>query len=469
MTKRSQSSPLAEIRFRWRDSTILWWAWLWRYLLVSFIFLFTGGMISLGFLGEASDMPDMLYGILIAISLVPSIYLAAHWAFREKAHKILQAQGQFAWITAGRTLVACWICLWRFCVIWFLLIFLVALAVDYLPNKNEMVLFIMLPGSVLLASWTAALLGLPKALQMFAKPFWESVQYQQDQLPGQSRIRGIFYIILGSILVIVGIAVILAYLFFAEGRVSVAQVGILGSTLMIPGALLFHLGRRHLVRVGHPVKDKRKPILFLRSFEQDGMQAYVPPGNLRGALAATKTGGRYEDMIRYGFREMGPLLAIGEPGENLPETGAARVYFPRTDKKQWKQKINGLLSNCQLVLLQVGASPGLAWEVEQSVAMLASTPTRLVLCVPTLRPRLINIIFKKRWERDRREIYKTFRKLHGSKFPKGLPEEIGYEQFICFGEDWIPRPPLLDGKPLPGKSGRQVTESLVWLTSCLSR
>ena len=80
----------------------------------------------------------------------------------------------------------------------------------------------------------------------------------------------------------------------------------------IPGALgwwLFRRGRRHRVCVGHPSGDIRKPILYLRSFKQDGLQA-AEPETMKGSWAATITGGRFEDMIRHAFRRIGPLLAI---------------------------------------------------------------------------------------------------------------------------------------------------------------
>ncbi len=285
------------------------------------------------------------------------------------------------------------------------------------------------------------------------------------RLPGQRPKLGVAYMFVGSLLM-VACAILIYYLFFS-GKVMLGVAIIAGG---IPGAFgwfLFLRGRRHRVWIGHPSDDTRKPILFLRPFTQDGVQAYVHQ-TMKGAWAATKTGGRYEDMIRHAFRNMGPLLAIGKPGEKLPQTGAARVYFSSSDEQGWKQKVGELLADSQLVLLQIGGSPGLAWEVEQAVDTLASTPTCLVLCIPTPRLGLLGLSSRMLRKRKRKRMYQAFRELHGSKFPKGLPEDIGCDQFICFDQDWTPRPPEWYGAPLPGEAGPQVTKALKWLSARLS-
>ena len=288
----------------------------------------------------------------------------------------------------------------------------------------------------------------------------------KGRLPGQHPKLGIAYIFVGALLMAAS-AILIWYLFLFEG-VMLGVAAVVGGIPMVLGSLLLQRGRRHRAPVGHSPDDTRKAILFLRPFTQDGVQAFVPVGNLKGALAWSKTGGRYEDMIRHAFREMGPILAIGNPGEKLPQTGATRAYFSRSDEQGWKQKVGELLADSQLVLLQVGDSPGLGWEVEHAVDTLASTPTCLVLCIPTPRQGLLGLLSKRLRERRRKRMYQAFRELHGSTFPKGLPEKIGNEQFICFDQDWTPRPPERNGAPLPGEAGPQVTEALNWLSACLS-
>jgi hypothetical protein len=314
------------------------------------------------------------------------------------------------------------------------------------------------PGEAIAAAGIPMLLGLLLLLR------GRRQRVQEGRLPGQRPKLGIAYMFVGALLMVAG-AILIWYLFLFKGVMSGVAV-LAGAIPMILGWSLFRRGRRHRVPVGQSPDDTRKPILFLRPFTQDGVQAYVHQ-TMKAAWAWTETGGRYEDMIRHAFRKMGPLLAIGKPGEKLPQTGAARLYFSRSDEQGWKQKVSELLADSQLALLQVGDSPGLAWEVEQAVATLASTPSCLVLCIPTPRQGLFGASSGKLRERRRKRTYQAFRKLHGSKFPKGLPEEIGCEQFICFDQDWTPRPPEWYGEPLPGKAGPQVTKALNWLSARL--
>ena len=71
---------------------------------------------------------------------------------------------------------------------------------------------------------------------------------------------------------------------------------------------------------------------------------------------------------------VGPVVAIGKPGEPLPELGAARLYVA---DDQWQAKVIELMGKAALVVIRLGASPGLLWEIEQSLAQAAAPACRL--------------------------------------------------------------------------------------------
>jgi TM2 domain-containing membrane protein YozV len=91
---------------------------------------------------------------------------------------------------------------------------------------------------------------------------------------------------------------------------------------------------------------------------------------------------------------VGPVVAIGKPGEPLPELGAARLYV---SDDQWQAKVQELMRKSRLVVLRLGSSPGLLWEIEQVLAQLPRQ--RLVLAVlghavvaPALMERLAPVL-----------------------------------------------------------------------------
>jgi hypothetical protein len=86
-------------------------------------------------------------------------------------------------------------------------------------------------------------------------------------------------------------------------------------------------------------KDSRLPILFLRSFKLDDL--VVSPFNIgwRG-FEYLFSGSRrtFEEYLAGGFNDIGPVIAIGRPGEragNRP-IGAAREYV---DDASWQQRV----------------------------------------------------------------------------------------------------------------------------------
>ena len=133
-----------------------------------------------------------------------------------------------------------------------------------------------------------------------------------------------------------------------------------------------------------------------------------------------------EEYLVDVLKDFGPCLAIGQPGETLPDLGASRIYVP---DDAWRDKVRELLISSKLVVLRAGKTPNFLWEVEQSI--LSARPQNLLILIPRME-----------------KVYSRFRKLANRYFPKPLPEDIeppnlvqgiaSLHGYIYFDEDWTP-------------------------------
>lgn len=122
--------------------------------------------------------------------------------------------------------------------------------------------------------------------------------------------------------------------------------------------------------------DPRPPILLLRAFGDDDL---FDPGVQRSPFDFAPV--RYEARIARALAPFGPIVAIGRPGEPLPAAGAARLYVHNDD---WQAAVLHFLDRARLVFLMVGATEGVAWEIE---TVLRRCPEKTVFFVPFSDPR----------------------------------------------------------------------------------
>ncbi len=94
-------------------------------------------------------------------------------------------------------------------------------------------------------------------------------------------------------------------------------------------------------------RDGRPPIIFLRSFQDDG--------NDGSPLL--------EKDLNAALRAYGPFVAIGRPGELRP-AAAARQYF-RADR--WQEAVAALMDESGAIIVVPGLTPSLDWEIAQVV------------------------------------------------------------------------------------------------------
>jgi TM2 domain-containing membrane protein YozV len=116
-------------------------------------------------------------------------------------------------------------------------------------------------------------------------------------------------------------------------------------------------------------RDGRPPVVFIRSFKDDHVivaatsRANKWYGNIFLWTAAVSI----EQELASIMNRVGPVVAIGRPGEPLPELGAARLYV---GDDQWQNKITEMMKQSRLVVIRGGTSANLWWEIEQAARVL---------------------------------------------------------------------------------------------------
>ena len=124
-------------------------------------------------------------------------------------------------------------------------------------------------------------------------------------------------------------------------------------------------------------RDPRAPVLYLRSFADDGAAAFerAQPG-WRGRWQRRLEFATPEQELADLLDSVGPLVAIGKPGESLPELGAARLYVGHD---RWQVEVLQLIGRSALVVLRLGESAGVLWELEQVLALVPRQRLMLVV------------------------------------------------------------------------------------------
>ncbi|HVN55527.1 MAG TPA: hypothetical protein VMT46_14430 [Anaerolineaceae bacterium] len=164
-------------------------------------------------------------------------------------------------------------------------------------------------------------------------------------------------------------------------------------------------------------KDTRPPVLYLRSFQADTIDTgHIIKKSQEQTLASV-------------FNRIGPFVAIGDPGEPLPELGAARLYVG----KEWKEVVEDLVCRARLVVLRAGSTPGFWWEFEHVTRSVS--PEKILLLIPFDRL-----------------AYEEFSRRANAYLPRPLPEyrvsrpkDAPLKAMVYFRPDWtsyiLPTPP----------------------------
>jgi len=211
-----------------------------------------------------------------------------------------------------------------------------------------------------------------------------------------------------------------------EARFIIGVVGIAG---FAAGARIFKLARQIRIAPGETVlAQHRGPIVtYLRSFQadQDADKAKGARSSIADAFAPARLRSLLteEEQIAVALEDVGPLLAIGRPGERLPQLGAHRVY---TDDANWQAKVSELLDRSSLVLMRAGETGGFWWEVDHVRRHMS--PERVVVLLPKSE-----------------DEYERFRARVAPRLPRPLPDycpgrsDASFGGLLWFDADWTPR------------------------------
>lgn len=262
--------------------------------------------------------------------------------------------------------------------------------------------------------------------------------------PPRRQHLGLSLIVLGLCLLVLGlVAPAAATVIFDMGNdemliIVIAIPFIVG---IYGGAQLIGWGRRlrAIPAEQQLVSDPRSPVLFLRSFEDDDLLDPTPRMIPLGDMFPR----RYEESLAKPLNKIGPMISIGRPGNKLSILGGHRLFVSDQD---WKEAVEHLRKHSAAVVLMVGRTEGLWWEIESS---LKSVPhERLLFFFPFVeepkrrqsimqrffgfRPAQIPLSKRAyiRMEEERQARYQLFRKKTQPLLEAELPEELGSSQFI---------------------------------------
>lgn len=140
----------------------------------------------------------------------------------------------------------------------------------------------------------------------------------------------------------------------------------------------YRRAKRHLSASASELRarDTRPPILLLRSFGDD-MIGIVQEYRLSIFRRPSHT---FEEILTEHLWDHGPVVAIGRPGEAIPPLGAARDYV---DNEDWQARIEELSSSSSMLLVILGRTEGVLWEIRRIVA--SGLLTRTVVVFPPVQ------------------------------------------------------------------------------------
>jgi hypothetical protein len=250
------------------------------------------------------------------------------------------------------------------------------------------------------------------------------------------------------------------YLKAIWGPVVGIVVGLIGLGVILLARYLRREGKRHLSAITTVAEVLATPpfVLYLRSFTDDPVLSNPRPQmdssrSYNHDFASTQGVRTEEEQLRIAVTPFGRMVAVGHPGERLPEIGARRLYL---DMDDWQDSVLQLMTEAGrtgLVLMGAGLSEGLHWEYGQAVRIVPAP--RLVLVI-ALNPR----------------DYESFRLGVGRVFPRPLPDYplsptiAKYRAMtrgaIYFEADWTPHFVRFDTPESPGNFQRIIESRFVY-------
>jgi hypothetical protein len=158
------------------------------------------------------------------------------------------------------------------------------------------------------------------------------------------------------------------------------------AAVIMAARMAWRLGTRlHRRRRDEIVLKEKPPVLLLRSFADDA--AKIPPSALLPRLFFRRK--RLEEMIGEELTRIGPFVAIGKPGERLPQLGAQRLYVA---DDEWQDVVRAYIGRAGRIIMIAGTTHWVRWELASTIEQ-GSLDKLLVVF-----PRLTDAERAARWE-----------------------------------------------------------------------
>jgi hypothetical protein len=125
--------------------------------------------------------------------------------------------------------------------------------------------------------------------------------------------------------------------------------------------------------------DARAPVLFLRSFDDDTVRNFGSTALLDFSL---------ETRLANHFMSYGPFIAIGSPGQKVPQPGAARVLL---SDSEWQDRVLCWIRDASMIVMYAGKTKWVNWELQRCVELGAE---KLIIMIPEIQ----RLLF---WKRQR--------------------------------------------------------------------
>lgn len=179
--------------------------------------------------------------------------------------------------------------------------------------------------------------------------------------------RGILFAVSGGIILL---SVILIPLPADPSKASkflnaMEQLKLLAFFFLLTARRYFQVSADSLLAV-----DKRNPILFLRSFDDDEKVKF-------SASEKAILDFSLETRLSNHFTYFGPFIAIGSPKQPLPVPGAARVLLADSE---WQPRVMGWMSRASLIIMYSGKTHWVNWELAKVLE--TDRVQNLILMIP---------------------------------------------------------------------------------------
>jgi hypothetical protein len=190
--------------------------------------------------------------------------------------------------------------------------------------------------------------------------------------PRQTRIP---YFWLGWITIAIGITVLVIFIARAISGLPVGNYGPLPIVLMITALGSYWIRLAGRLKNAPVALKAQGSVLYLRAFDDEARPFITGPSSdlrqLSSRLWSSIQPRRGNPILKLTLEEflgeaiskqLGPFIALGNPGDPLPPPGAVREY---AEDFAWKNRFTELADSAICIVLSAGNSTNLDWELTQ--------------------------------------------------------------------------------------------------------